>query len=275
MPKLSRLVIAASLLLLAAPAVFAQTAQDEAWCRGRGDVTPDQQIKGCTVIIDSEKSPTADFAIVFALRAIGQFGKGEFDKAIIDFEQALKLDPELITARTNRGNAYQAKGEREKAIAEYELALKLDKADPDALTGRGRAQFAVGAYGPAAADFSAAIAGIPDDAYSILWLYLARARSGDAKASGELQANLAKVDPKFWPTPIAELYLGRRTPDALMAAAMGPEEKCEAEFYIGEWHLLRSEAALAGPRFKQAVADCPKIFWEFDGSLGELKRLGQ
>jgi hypothetical protein len=65
---------------------------------------------------------------------------------------------------------------------------------------------------------------------------------------------------------VFELYLGRRDPAATLAAAQKPEERCEAQFYVGEWQLLQGDRAVVGT--------CPKSFIEYTGAQAELRRLG-
>ena len=51
--------------------------------------------------------------------------KGDFDRAIADFDQAIRVDPGYTAAYTNRGQAYEGKGDKERAKADYEAALAL------------------------------------------------------------------------------------------------------------------------------------------------------
>ena len=60
-----------------------------------------------------------------------------------------------------------------------------------------------------------------------------------------------------------------------MAAADKPEERCEAQFYLGQWHLLRDDRANSIKALRNAVKSCPKNFVEYTGALAELKRLAQ
>ena len=52
--------------------------------------------------------------------------KGEFDKAIADFTDAIRLCPFEAFERRRRGDAWQAKGELDKAIEDYDEAIRLD-----------------------------------------------------------------------------------------------------------------------------------------------------
>ncbi len=51
--------------------------------------------------------------------------KGDFDKAIADFSEAIRLDPKDADAYFNRGRAYEKKGETERARADFDQAKIL------------------------------------------------------------------------------------------------------------------------------------------------------
>ena len=52
--------------------------------------------------------------------------KKDYDGAIADYNEALKLVPGFVAALNNRGNCYIAKGEYDKAIADFTEAVKID-----------------------------------------------------------------------------------------------------------------------------------------------------
>ena len=51
--------------------------------------------------------------------------KGNLDKAIADYTEAIRLNPELELAYFGRGLAYEAKGVTTKAEADFAQAKKL------------------------------------------------------------------------------------------------------------------------------------------------------
>ena len=59
-------------------------------------------------------------------RGIAWCAKQEYDKAIADYTEAIRLDPKDATAYDDRGNAWYAKNEYDKAIADYTEAIRLD-----------------------------------------------------------------------------------------------------------------------------------------------------
>ena len=63
--------------------------------------------------------------------------KKEYDKAIADFNEAIRLDPKLALAFTDRGNAWRAKKEYDKAIADFNEVIRLDPKNAWAYNSRG------------------------------------------------------------------------------------------------------------------------------------------
>lgn len=63
-------------------------------------------------------------------RGIAYRKKGEYDKAIDDFTEALRLNPKFLSAHAHRGNAHFDKKDYDKALADYGEAYRLDPQDP-------------------------------------------------------------------------------------------------------------------------------------------------
>ena len=55
--------------------------------------------------------------------------KGENDKAIADYTEAIRLEPENAQAYHGRGSAYEAKGDHKRAEADFAEAKKLGHAE--------------------------------------------------------------------------------------------------------------------------------------------------
>ena len=58
--------------------------------------------------------------------------KGDNDRAIADYTEVLRLNPNYADAYYNRGDAYDDKGDYARARADWEKALQLDPNDADA-----------------------------------------------------------------------------------------------------------------------------------------------
>jgi|GEM_PF-3771313 len=50
--------------------------------------------------------------------------KGQYDKAIENYNKAIQLNPNLAEAYYNRGVAYKHKGQYDKAISDFQTACK-------------------------------------------------------------------------------------------------------------------------------------------------------
>ena len=84
--------------------------------------------------------------------------KGDNDRAIADYNEAIRLDPKDATAYNNRGYRLSAnKGDNDRAIADYDEAIRLDPKYAMAFLGRGIAYRAKGDLDRAIADYSEAI----------------------------------------------------------------------------------------------------------------------
>ena len=83
--------------------------------------------------------------------------KGHYDKAITDFTEAIRIDPEHTLAYLNRGIAWIEKGESEKAIVDFDMAIRFDPTDADTFYSRGIAWENIGDFDRAIADYSEAI----------------------------------------------------------------------------------------------------------------------
>jgi tetratricopeptide (TPR) repeat protein len=144
-----------SLLCIAAPAL-AQTPQERRHCEGEDAATVDQRIAACSAVIKPGRDKGEKLAEAFNNRGIAYRFKGDFDRAIQDYGQAIRLNPKSSAAFNNRGVAHDQKGEYERAVADYELSIKL-KPSVEAHFNRGNAYLAKGQHAAAIDDYNAAI----------------------------------------------------------------------------------------------------------------------
>jgi tetratricopeptide (TPR) repeat protein len=104
----------------------------------------DTAIEACTRATASKKYKARKqrhtLSLLYTNRGVEYAKKKDFDKAIADHDQAIKLDPKNALAYNNRGNVYAAKGDTEHAIADYDMAVKLDAKFAEALYNRGVAK---------------------------------------------------------------------------------------------------------------------------------------
>jgi tetratricopeptide (TPR) repeat protein len=200
--------------------------------------------------------------------------KGDSDRAIADYDAAIRLNPADASAFNSRGNAYNDRQDYERAVADFSTAIRLDPNATASYRSRGYANFCQVRFEAAASDLAHAVEREPGDAYATIWLYLARGHARDQTAAAELETNAARLNRAEWPYPVAELYLGRRTVADTLTAPANPGGRCEAQFYVGEWHLLRGEMSAARAALRAAADTCPGTFIEALGAKAELRRIG-
>jgi len=110
--------------------------------RDKDDCTsndPDRVIAGCTRIVQDRLETTKSLATAYNNRGSGYFAKGDYNRAIADLSEAIRLDPKDVTAYNRRGLAYDNKGNADRAIADYSEAIRLDAKIAVAYFNRGRA----------------------------------------------------------------------------------------------------------------------------------------
>ena len=82
---------------------------------------------------------------------------GEYQRAIKDFDEALRLDPQLAEAFYNLGFVYLNLGQYQRAIQNYGEAIRLDPQDGEAYTNRAAAYTLLGMDAEAKVDIERAV----------------------------------------------------------------------------------------------------------------------
>jgi tetratricopeptide (TPR) repeat protein len=237
-------------------------------------------------IVDDVTSALRDFDQALALdpnyadariyRAGIRRRTGDYDGAIEDFTAALAVadDARIHLARAG---AYRAKGDYARAIEDYDEALTLAPGRIAFIESRGQLNFSMAHYDAAAADFTRVLDFDAGSAAAALWLYLARARAGDeAAAKADFVARAPRLRQPEFPYPAVELYLGRGTPEAVLAAASRPVESCDARIFVGEWHLVHGDDAAAAAVFASLENGCSKFFIDHhELAAAELTRIAK
>lgn len=156
-----RLALILTGVVLGGASASAQTAQERAWCEGEDAVSIDQRIEGCSAVIKGGREKGEKLAEAFNTRGIGYRLKGEYDRAIADYNQAIRINAKFATVYNNRAIAYDTKGDYDRAIADYEQAIKL-KPSAETYFNRGNAHLGKSHYDRAIDDYNQAIKLKPD-----------------------------------------------------------------------------------------------------------------
>jgi tetratricopeptide (TPR) repeat protein len=136
--RLSRLglIVLPALVALAA---WPRTAAADDWetCdQQSGDVA----IAACSRAIASGRYKGNDLGVLYNNRGVENSSKGDRDRAIADFDQAIRLNPKYAYAYSNRGDAWRVKGDLKRALADLDQAIRLEPKFANAYYNRGLAR---------------------------------------------------------------------------------------------------------------------------------------
>ncbi len=226
-PRLAATLLLACMAVAPVFAIAPARAGDADVCANGPD--PDAQISACTVVL---RSGYVDREWAFNNRGDAHARKGDYDRAIRDYDQAIWIRSSYAIAYNNRGAAYENKNEYERAIRDYDragklkrntaayqnnrcwirgvlnrdlntaldlcnLALALAPKDAAAFDSRGFVYFRLGALPQARADYDAALAIEPRLASSLLMRGIVKLRAGDNAGAGADIAAAKAIDPNI------------------------------------------------------------------------------
>jgi len=96
--------------------------------------------------------------------------RGEYQKAIVEYERAISLNPHDREAWFGRGDASLQLGKFDEAISDYDAALAINPKNANILGNRGLAKYRKGDDEGAIADYTAALgmSNLPSDLKAML-----------------------------------------------------------------------------------------------------------
>lgn len=114
--------------------------------------------------------------------------RGDYQSAIADYDQVLRISPQDADAYYGRGVARLELGDYQSAIADYNQVLRMTPQDADAYYNRGVARYRLGRSQAAIEDWSQALRIDPNLAEAYGDRGFVRAEMGDTQAAvGDLQ----------------------------------------------------------------------------------------
>jgi tetratricopeptide (TPR) repeat protein len=174
----------------------AATPADRGECAASAD-KPDVGGAACSRIIDDASESVAERVKAFKNRGRGSFNRKDYDRAIADYGEAIRLSPKDTWAFAHRCQAYESKEDHDAAIADCTEAIKIDPKYGWAYNNRGVAYYGLHEYDAALADHAEAIRVNSRDA----WAYARRGMAWTEK--GEFDQAVADIteavtiDPKY------------------------------------------------------------------------------
>jgi len=164
----------------------------------------DARIQGCTALINSRrKEPALILAIAHNNRGNAYSEKGDQDRAIEDYDLAIKLNPQYARPYNNRGVAYQHKGDYDRAIRNFDEAIRLSPDYTDAFANRAETYQMKHDYERALRDYDDALRIDPDR--KAIW----NGRCWTRAIVGQLQAALTDCNKALDAQPDAATYDSR------------------------------------------------------------------
>jgi len=107
-------------------ATRAQQADDRSRCFAREGVSPGDKLESCTAVIQSGGQTPQGLVAAFNSRGNAHLNNRNYDRAIDDYNETIRIDPKYAIGFYNRGLAYLRKGRLDPAIADFDAAIRLN-----------------------------------------------------------------------------------------------------------------------------------------------------
>ena len=202
----------------------------------------------------------------------------DLDRAIAEFEEAIRIDPQNAKAFLGRGMVWYQKKEYDRAMADYDAAITINPQYASAFDNRGRVWLDRGAFDRAIDDFDSAIRIDPQNAWAFGNRGVARIKKGQLELGiGDLTRAI-ELDPKFARAYVTRGDAKRRTGDPVGAIAdyshaIETDPKLALAYNQLAWVLATSErsAVRDGPRaIELALKACELSQWKNPTSIDTL-----
>jgi tetratricopeptide (TPR) repeat protein len=182
-----------SLAVVFAPRANAQFAPATVRCMLTQSPSVDALISDCTAAIKEPPTGFATRSVAFRHRGTAHMSKGELDRAIQDFDQAIKLEP-AAGSYERRGVAYWQKGEIDRAIQDFDQALKIKPDFAIAFESRGGAYLDKVDYERAIQDLDKAIQLDPKRVFALYLRSIVKREKGDIAGADQDMKKARSID---------------------------------------------------------------------------------
>lgn len=158
----------------------------------KDDSPPDAIIAACTPIAEDRQEDPEVSTDAYFNRGLAYSRKGDRDRAMADYSEAIRLNPKNKMAIYNRGSGHLAKRDYDRAIADSSAGIRLDPTVPYGYGTRAVAHHAKSNLDAALADYEAALQRDPKSPYALYGRGLIRRNKGNA-AAGEADIAAAEA----------------------------------------------------------------------------------
>jgi tetratricopeptide (TPR) repeat protein len=174
-------------------AAVAQIKQDQNMCVGKGGAeTADLRILSCTAAIENSRGSSKQLAIAYTSRGAAFLQKRDRERALQDYDQAIRLNSRYSEAFDGRCWARVTVNRLEDALKDCRESLRLRPNFAPTLGTLGLVYLRLGRFDDAVATYTAALQIDPKSAYALYGRGMARLKKGDT-ASGEADIAASKA----------------------------------------------------------------------------------
>ena len=188
--------VLATVAVMSRSVVVAQTSKEWRQCSGAEGAIADVIIGGCSAMIQAGQGSPKQLATAFNNRGVAYKSKGEFDRALEDYNQAIILNPSFASAYNNRGVIYRLKGDYNRAIRDYDEAIWLDNNIPALFYNRAIAYSEKQDYDHAIEDFEMVLRFNQKNALALYGRGVVKLKKGDTQSGSADIANAKAINPK-------------------------------------------------------------------------------
>lgn len=162
----------------------AQTPLDWGLCRQFGRGAAEARLNACTTLIESGKYIGSDLANIYVMRGrIHFFSTGKVDRAIAEYDEALRIAPDSCGAFYFRSIISAFRNDTDDAIADLSKAISFCPTFGPYRRQRGVIHYTKLEFDQAIADLDEAIRLDPGDATALLIRSMAKQLKGDTEGS--------------------------------------------------------------------------------------------
>src|SRR5258708_11189558 len=105
-------------------ATRAQQSDDRSRCFAREGVSPEDKLESCTAVIQFGGQTPQGLVAAFNSRGNVHLNNRNYDRAIDDYNQTIRLDPKYAIGFYNRGLAYLRKGRIDPVFEDFDETIR-------------------------------------------------------------------------------------------------------------------------------------------------------